>query len=318
MVETIQFSRELKPMNGTASVSTHYSPISQLFLASWEDGISVIGGLQTQNEPEITNGYRLNPGENREKASIFPLLSKSGNIFSAFEDIYANEDSYFSVALIKRGNSGFEPNSGLGIGTILKYTKDSILYQPIFNSANINSYRAESFVAFSDDNKDHNLKNNYILCMMEDGNLQISHIHTNPETLLLASQEVAGAKDKIENANEHTLATNTNTNILKELENLIKPEDLITTNPKSTIANKYLIEGESKTNIAVNYMEKCLLLDSSMLTYEEEMEKFQNQPNSSMGGMGGMFGNVGGNSAVQLTLDKNPLNVSLITVKLSH
>jgi len=295
MVETISFPPNLRPMSRQIgmppSLSTHYSKLSNLFFVSWEDAISLIGKLQVERETEVTQGFLLNPAENKDKLSIFPQFGKQGNLFCNFEDICASDSAFFASAIIKTipmGFPGLEPSGfgSSGIGVVLKITKDSVQYQPIINYVNIKQSKIESFVPFEVDVK--GLKSNYLLVMMDDGSLQVNQIHLSE---IPSSQE--GAKEISASAN-----------ILTEINQLASPQEIDENKTiKGTIVYDDLIGARDKVSLA-DYMEKSRILDLSNFQCEDQMAKLTEPIQFGSKHPGQSF------TAYSFPLHKDPLNVS--------
>ena len=292
MVETIMVPPELKHMNGTASVSAFQSRLSNLFFSSWEDNTSLVSKFELERGPELVTGYRLNPAENREKVAAFPLLSKSGHLFSSFEDICVDESIYFGAAIIRKGMNSIDLNmNSFGIGVIMKVTKDSIQYQPILNALNINAFRIESFTAFDHPLKDK--KAHYLLCVMEDGSLQVERVDPADDDLNApAASEAKEASSKAAKS----------ANVLTEIDAMIKPSTLENSGVKAELVSSELLETKN-SGYMTDYMEKSFVLDPSLLQFEDDMHKYHSAQNQ----ISTKFGSQPASVAIPLPLDKNPL-----------
>ena len=281
------FPGELKKMNGSPSISAHLSHLSNLLFVSWEDNTSLIGRLELEREPEVISGCRLNPMENKEKAAILPHLGRSGNIFSGFEDISADETTFYAAAIIRKGSKNLDFALGnFGIGVVLKITKENILYQPIINPMNLNAFRVESFVSFDLEQK--GVKNYYLLCIMEDGSLQINQV--NPSGEIVAQDIPVEVSAVVSN------------NILTDIDNLIKPQTLENSGIKQTIVTNELLNGRTKS-LAVDYMEKAFAFGPTVVHFEDEISKITN-PQLQANLKSGL------QPSASAQLDKNSINVS--------
>jgi len=286
MVETILMPPDLKPINGRPSVSVHLSQLSNLLFCSFDDGVSLMGKF-SEKESQMINAIRLNPNENKDKAALFPFFNKFGNVFTNFEDICVDENNFYMAAILQKGGQAADFTvSSNGFGVMLKITKNSIQYQPIFNTT---TAKLESFTSFDYTHK--GTKSHYLVCMMEDGSLQVTQIGKGIE------EEVAQPEPSV--STEATAG-----NFLNEIENLLKPNQLEDNDPKCVVVNAELLDPRN-TNYAVDYMEKTALIDPSQLIYEDEMAKLSGvQPVSNKFSLGQPV-TVG----VQFSLDKSPLNV---------
>ena len=287
------FSSDVKQLNGSPSLSAHYSKLSNLFFGSWEDNVSLIGKLQVEREPEVTNSYRLNPGENKEKTAIFPLLGKSGNLFCNFEDICANESSFFAAAMIKKNINSLDPGlNNFGLGVVIKVTREAIHYQPIINIQNINAFKIEAFVPFDLEVKGNRV--NYLLCMMEDGTLQVNQINLSGESSL-AQEAVKEAPAIFVN------------NILTEINSIVSPQEVWENNTtKGGIVNEELLGARNKVYLA-DFMEKSSVLELSLFKCEDDMVNFAGIASHAPSKYGGQPAF----AAISYQLNKNPLNVKI-------